>query len=83
MIDDGRRREVWENNHREEMSHKEQPGNSIETCRTSWDSGRRRGFGMSHRESRVWPRTPWTPMDAGLEQARIEHQAHHKPTGSQ
>ena len=65
-IDDGRR-EVWENNHRKEMSHKREPGNSMETCGTHKDSGRRRGLGMSHRESRVWPRTSWTPIDVGLE----------------
>ena len=59
---------MWENNHKEEMSH------TGET-RIAWkpvehhkkDSGRRRGIGMSHRESRVWPRTSWTSMDVGLE----------------
>ena len=33
-IDDGRRREVWEKNHRKEMSHKGEPENSMETCGT-------------------------------------------------
>ena len=33
-IDDGRRREVWENNHREEMIYKGETGNSMETCGT-------------------------------------------------
>ena len=33
-IDDGRRREVWESNHRKEMSHKGQPENSMKTYGT-------------------------------------------------
>ena len=51
----------------EEMSHTGETGIACKPVEHHKDSGRRRGLGMSHRESRVWPRTSWTPMDVGLE----------------